>query len=66
MKTFSFMSTPDKLLTLKSYRRNLAFIKGMIMFSEVVHPARLDEMKKDSARLQVLIDTLEEELKNEE
>ena len=59
------MSTPDKFLTLQSYRRNLAFIAGMITLAEIVHPENLERMKKDSARLHVLIDALEDELKNE-
>lgn len=65
MKTFSSMSTPDKILTRQSYRRNLAFIRGMLNTDRMIDPRQTEQLNNDARRLQDLIGALEDDLQGE-
>ncbi|MEI7983261.1 MAG: hypothetical protein WCI71_16550 [Bacteroidota bacterium] len=65
MKTFSYMSTPDKILTRKSYLKNLAFVNLSILADSSLSVENVVNLQKEAARLQILIDALDAELLNE-
>lgn len=65
MKTFSFMSTPDKILTRKSYLLNLDFLNQKISSECSLPEENVSNLRKELSRLQILIETLDTELLTE-
>ena len=65
MKTFSSMSVPDKMLTRKSYLRNLAYISQFLQSDNTHTPDMTVRLQTEAARLQVLLDVLDAELLSE-
>jgi len=65
MKTFSFMSTPDKVLTRQSYLRNLVFLNQMISTDSFLPQEKVSKLQKEIHRLKILIDAIDAELLNE-
>ena len=65
MRTFSNMSTPDKVLTRQSYLRNLVFLNQMISTDSFLPQEKVSNLQKEIHRLKILIDVIDSELLNE-
>ena len=65
MKTFSCMSTPDKVLTRQSYLKNLIFLNQMISTDSFLPQEKVSKLQKEIYRLKILIDAIDAELLNE-
>jgi len=65
MKTFSAMSTPDMVLTRKSYLMNLVFINQLVSTDCTLPQEKVAKLKKEIFRLQILIEAIDGELLHE-
>ena len=65
MKTFSAMSTPDMVLTRKSYLMNLVFINQLVSTDCFLSEDKVAKLKKEIFRLQILIEAIDGELLHE-
>ena len=62
MRTFSYMSTPDKVLTRQSYLRNLVFLNQMISTDSFLPQEQVSKLQEEVHRLKILIDAIDVEL----
>jgi hypothetical protein len=65
MRTFSAMSTPDKILTRHCYLLELFKINFMITNDNLLLDEQVAKMKKEASRLQILIDAIDADLLSE-